>query len=119
MSRVRCGGIESPITVEIMVASALRFFSGSDYVSICSIFKLGKSTFFQVPQRFMERFLGIFKYTIKFPQTAQEKAKVSTEFRELTALPISGCLGALDGCHFPIKSLAKMKLRLFALSNRF
>ncbi|XP_046384664.1 putative nuclease HARBI1 [Ischnura elegans] len=91
------------IPVRKKVAIALYFLkSGSDYGVVGMTFGVGRSTVSAIVEEFCAAVRRQYHPRIRFPATEEDMRATANQFEYRWDFP--GVIGAVDGCHIPIKT---------------
>lgn len=90
-----------PVAKRILIAISI-LKSNCDLGTIADLFMVGKTTVHEIVLEFCDAIsIRLFKALINFPSTERERKQLANSFESKWAFP--GVIGALDGCHIPIK----------------
>lgn len=84
----------------------MRWLAGGSYLDIGIIHGVGKTTLYKLIDHFIDDFLELNEYNLKFPIGPDRddlRDKIESDFAALSGGLLRGCLGALDGIVVAIK----------------
>jgi len=86
-----------PITSDMRLGAALRYFAGGSPYDICMVFGISHTEALDSWKYVANAIHGCPNFDIEYPASQDEQQRIAAQFRSVSQADISVCAGAIDG----------------------